>query len=919
MKNYVSKKNNSNNKHNKKTIKKSSNRTRKNKVLHGGSSSFLNFIKRNMYLDSLGSGAKYIKNSAMSGLAKGAKYVAESRVGQSVKTKVVSALGSETAFDFYKAILPHIINKPKNASGLLINKIKGDESITLDDIYKFFNVAKIDLGNIVINPALSEANYNSINYEFNSMTNENSLCLQYYKNNSRSRAIKPLMTLHKILLSTYFNLNNLNNYMTQIKDIIDIKFMKEIFTIFDDIINIDSPIFKFTDLFEKIIRTQNITFEDIDFLVLFIIIIINSENKINDDGQITLIKLINYILDVMIEIYYKDTIHRTDFGGDGHDSETYEDIPAFTWLLKYFNPILKMTSFVGILSKEKIFNTDLIINIFNLKFYNTIIPWLIDCKETMDKINRLNPSEERQTGMDLQKYLIVKIRIFIKKYKYINFGFLINLITKTTDVKRKEVHDFLRKLIDAKFSVEESPEDRRQERRRSRTDHNNTTFTKVKINMKLFSNDVNWNNFKEFFTINNPTLFDVINNEDNQYIILPYILSSISIFGDNKRIDIPTSNIIVTNMNTIFGELYGENCNIITTVNPIGNPTVNPGLISPSYKSSTSRGFFNTVKTTLTKTASLASFGSSGFTDICKNLHEIKKITNANINTFDTFLAKLLSSKLVHIKGFNNDKLFISHIRQLFIYYTIKSNIDNYIDNLINYIIEYLTEKTFNYPISNAKIPVMLRKIFEIEALIYIPSPPVYHDDRNNTYIMNLLEQVMEYIDVSDNGNGNGNGNNVEPNVILNPINMHKLLFYVLMYYEILNIWFLIFKANNGNISKTNTTFFEYKYIKDYNKFLLPEHKVDANFIPSFFEFNMLISSPIIENLLEIKIKHIKNSNYILYKDNVQIFPILKITMNELEEEFVNVEYNRDRVRVRESRVNTNNNENENENGFVVV
>ena len=141
MKKYISKKNNTNKK-NKQTLKKTIKKTKKNNVLHGGSSYFLNLIKKNVYLSKLGSGAQYIKNSAMAGLAKGAQYVAETRVGKSVKTKVVSAFTSKEAYDFYDTIAAYILKKPKEHTKLIMNKVikkTNSKPLTLDNLYQFFN------------------------------------------------------------------------------------------------------------------------------------------------------------------------------------------------------------------------------------------------------------------------------------------------------------------------------------------------------------------------------------------------------------------------------------------------------------------------------------------------------------------------------------------------------------------------------------------------------------------------------------------------------------------------------------------------------------------------------------------------------------------------------------------------------------
>ena len=92
------------------------------------------------------------------------------------------------------------------------------------------------------------------------MTTENSLCLQYYKNNTAIAPFKPLMTFHKLLLSTYFNLNNLNTYITTIFDIVSKNTIIKICDIIDDIIDMDTLDLKFKNIIENIIDTQNITF-----------------------------------------------------------------------------------------------------------------------------------------------------------------------------------------------------------------------------------------------------------------------------------------------------------------------------------------------------------------------------------------------------------------------------------------------------------------------------------------------------------------------------------------------------------------------------------------------------------------------------------------------------------------------------------
>lgn len=763
---------------------------------------------------------------------------------KSFKKKVLS--GGGVAF-FINLLLKLPLSTHRKTSVTILNLINDNKisEISIDDWIILFKIKKIIIKNGLqptIMHSLFDAEYS------------NSECLNYYKKNNTI----PLPTLQKILLSTY-----LTPHMKDLNNLFNIDIIINILPIFDKILEFDIAPLVFTKLSEKLKITKTISFEDIDLLLVLVIAIINNTNEDPvTNGNITLIKFINYMLDILIEVYSKK---------NSQISYNKDMPPAFIWLIDnifltsgyiyntHVKPLLNTTKIYEEIEKHK---KDLYI------IYEKFIK---NCIDTMKIIRRTTPVEP-MPPMDIQAFLIYHIETYKNHpdYKFINFGFLIDLITQGDNLGRSQIHNFLWNLLHQKQINTHS--------------HTSTSSEPIvnTFDKTMFENNVDWNIFERKFKFNEPTLFHVINNQDHKYLILPYILSSIGITSTESMSENIINKIIVI-LNKIYIETNLKQCKSVTITEH------QSGEVFDKYTQSLLSSLLQKIIKTI--------LGNNGIGEICESLHRNHTITTDSLTELNNFISNLLKSDILHITNIfkniqnifkskktkqNVNNLIVRNIlKKIFLYNIIKYNIDKYIITTINKCLESFKQNPIEYTdlitlLATENIPQFRKN--DIYHHITIQKLPNYQtQEYENRHISRLLDTfIINNLEIS-------NSQSQRDKITENFKN------YFLTYYEILNTWLLIWQIYKGDISKISEfCSIRTGIIKTASNFLLKDHKItNTTFISIFFEYQFFISSPFIERLLLFEIQDINTSKYIKL-DNDYLIESLTTDIESGEYEMIN-------------------------------
>ena len=690
-----------------------------------------------------------------------------------------------------------------------------------EHVYLFFkkNMENIDNREFL---DFNRALYTDTYKEFES-SDESSSCLEYYKLNSDEE----LQNLQKLLLSIklecyvdylYTNFNNIIIFLPLI-DIFYNKFSNDTKT--KD---------KFKELYLNLRNKKNITFKEIDYLLEIFIHILNLRINALTKSVITFITLINTILQLFREIL------------NHKDSEKQLSIISLSQ--HYFNNII----FEKI---KEIIDIDEYLNIEKIKEYlgEEIFEQLTVLIEDYNKY-----FSDQENPIDIQKYLKLKINEFMKKFTYINFGILpiILKINKSNTSMAGGATSVKSSIKSKASSLYKSVKSSVSSLSKKLSSPNYEKLSSTNADTNIFNSKVTWNNFKSFMKNDKDqhTIFDVINNKNNDYHILNLILGSISIktnINDDEIKLIKYFNELIYMPH--YGKICGINVDNIQNNNQIqyiDNQNNESQLISSEntkpIKLFTSKGVESDFSTKVVKRLDL------GLDDICIALNQELILSKGSLSAYNNFIRKIFTldfkiTKYNFIKSRIKKKILL-----LFLNKIMKINIDEYIKLQVNEFILQINEPTFlsifkslylSKPINYEGIEDLLKKDKEIYEEIH--------------------KEIIEFIKKSFE----------EKKSFEKYDNDLKTMFinYFIYYYNRLLELLDKFINNDANIDTGKDI--KSIYNDNDNKYLLSEHKLDNNIFIYLFRYTIPISSELIEDFIQFEIINGYNGfNYLQYNSN---------------------------------------------------
>ena len=752
-------------------------------------------------------------------------------------------------------------------------------------LLKFFKIQKIEI---------STLNHNISDEVINCASKLNNVCLSYYQQNNTV----PLLNLQKIFLSIYPKISLKN---TDLINYINYLSLLDLFFIIDN-----NKITIFTVLVNNILTNNDtLTLENIDFLLLTLIMIMNCPNEApnNDNNfQITLVKFINYILDIF-----------NDISKNGKFSE--------------FNKDTTKKSYTKILSQD-IININKSTNYLSKKYIQSMMPnsdpfiqfdIFIKDYEKMIYTNQTTPQNIPDNyEIDIQKYLNKKLQALLAIYDMFDFGSLKELFSATDNFSNASETIQTGGFLNIKEKIMKSFSSITTKKNQ----YTQPIPQSTKPIVSIFDPRISWATFKENskYVSDEETIFDVINNTD-KYSILPYILSSISISENMAK----TENVkyILEFLNAyIFIPSYGKKCynTSDTVLTNVEQPHKQSKTIFSTLSRLVTKKPKNIEKTIINKLQSieimygirvehiLKLLGGIGLEHICTGLQS-GIISADTISKFDVFIGKIFTLDFKIIRNIQSIKNTAHNTSQLlFLYSIIQMNMDKYIMQKIDefqlYINNYKKTQTQNNNNNNNtsdkkmifdKIHEFLKK-YESED---IDNEFVQYEifdklkiDKNiykyyNRHIIDLLNLKF----------------NCEA-IIHKPFNIHTkelckiYIKYFLTYYEILFSWLSLWYMNYGIVNTINSEYFakcntyliSRKNILDYlglelkDNIMFNHQLYDPNVINErtssnikqflhFFEYNLFMTSNIIEEFCNINITKLEKDYYVKYDGNKNIFP----------------------------------------------
>lgn len=636
-------------------------------------------------------------------------------------------------------------------------------------------------------------------------------CLYYYKNNPNI----PLPNLLKLLLS--IKLTVFTDYIYN-----KLNYIIMFLPLLDNFITIKNDYFK--NLYFTLKEKKNITFQNIDNLLVIVINIINNfikknegTNEGNDVNNINFITFINNILQLFKEINRNAKLNKSLL------KKLNINIFVINNILKFIDINIDINIDIDI-DISKILTIDKIKKFVGKEIFDQLNLFLEDYNNVMNNV--MNNVEI----IDIQSYISKKIEIFLEEYNFIDFGILpelfnIKLHHNYTNTNNTVVGGgfslsnlftrFKNKKKYSKFT--EEPELELEPESETETE----TETEPDILQDVFESNefITWENFRKNLDPNTEIIFDVINNNSNKYSILNHILCSISIsnnFSDDKNI-----RYIINNFNTyIYNPLYGKNCfNIDDLKNESENNTTQLIANNSKIKSFTSKKLNKTkrVKGPIRFKHIFKIEKGIGLDNICKDLNQEYRLSIGALNKFDTFIGKVLTLNLKLTKKFFHTKIK-NKLLLLFLNYIMKNNIDNYFKL---YLDEFITN--FN----KDKFLLNIKPNYN-----YIKS---YKPITINKKIKGITEDEL-------------------------------LKNYFSLYYDkLMNLLHKFIKKYKGDINNINLA----SDILNFHKNLLLEDKLNEDIFIEFFKYTSPISSQFIEEFFNIQIVNGNDGfNYVQYNNN---------------------------------------------------
>ena len=644
-------------------------------------------------------------------------------------------------------------------------------------------------------PLIIDTNNRTLNTNTSNYENEN--CFLHYQKNPAT----PLLNLHKLLLSfhltpnikEYVNVSKFSDYLEYLPllDLI-IQFKGE-----------PNKFAKFVERFKENIK-DDITFEDFDFILSIFITFFFEKQEVSE-GQISIIGLINHILQIIkiINIYNTDRDLYNKIVKEKTD-------PAILWLFKNAGLFYKALAH----TPDSIFIPNIVTPISGI--YEKL-------KDIMEFEAFGNNSIDISHPIDISHYIIFTLKKYLDDFKvkngfsFITFGYIEDLLndslnetmsggSKEPQSLKSKKTGFFRSIIGkskkeqsnnvtirkrgffgmqrdkfytpntgngnrnnndifynptSEFPNESSTKNNFKD---ADDDDENEYFDSSEIilpddsqisipNLKsitdmenMFSSTTNWNNYNALLNSdenrkNHTTIYDIIENKGNSYLVLSHIISTITIKSDL----LPTEfNDIVKLFNQLYIVIYGNTCEIAdscsrstdTNSRTSNNSETNTNLNTSSITSS-NKPFKEKIK--LFKKKILSSFGSLfskkargerlmivkpeskylpnisleriikliggiGIKTLCKSFQDNCNLNDDGYSKFDKKLGDLFTLKIkfkrsIKIIDAKLDKLVKDNaalnVRLLFIYTIMTININRLI---IKKIEENIEKKIEDYP-----------------------------------------------------------------------------------------------------------------------------------------------------------------------------------------------------------------------------
>jgi hypothetical protein len=696
------------------------------------------------------------------------------------------------------------------------------------------NIEKID--SIDFNRDLYADKYEE--FVFSSENKKCASCLEYYKQNRDEE----LLNLQKLFLSIklefyvdylYRNFNNIIIFLPLI-DIFYNSISSKLSSKNEKNTNKKE---KFKELYLNLRNRKNITFKDIDYLLEIFFHILNLQ--VLTTNVISFITLINNMLQLFREILKQKTLSLSLLLSKININKLIiEKLTEIVDINKYLN-IESLKEFLG----EEIFEElSLLIKDYNENF------------SINDKI------------IDIQKYLKLKIDIFMSKFSFLNFGILPKLLninqfnTSTagggTGVKpsiKKRASQLYSsiKLIKKSIATKLSPS--KYQKLHSTNEDTN-----------IFNSRVTWNNFNSFLKKDKRqhTIYDVINNVNNDYHILNLILGSVSINIDSDKKSI---NLIKYFNELFYKPFFGKMCFhkmieynddnqnnerqlIQDNENNKNNKNSKPNKPNKPFKS-INQDLGMKFKRKITNKMDI------GVDDICRGLNEELTLSTGSLKSFDNFIGKIfnLDFKYTHteyVKSIIMREMILTFVENI-----MKNNIDDFIKLQIS---EFILQ--INNPYTNTEFLSRFKSIY-FHAQSFIDSfrdfyRYIGHEKKLEKKDKEIYEEIIGFIKNSF-------------NKYVKYDDKHKDMFinYFLYYYyqliELLDVFIKYF----GKINDGNSIISKYKNANKNN--LIPEHQIDKNIFINLFRYTIPISSELLEEFLQFTIiSGYDGFNYLQYDGN---------------------------------------------------
>ena len=694
------------------------------------------------------------------------------------------------------------------------------------------NIEKID--SIDFNRDLYADKYEE--FVFSSENTKCASCLEYYKQNRDEE----LLNLQKLFLSIklefyvdylYRNFNNIIIFLPLI-DIFYNSISSKLSSKNDKNDKNDknsNKKEKFKELYLNLRNRKNITFKDIDYLLEIFFHILNL--KVLTTNVISFITLINNMLQLFREILKQKTLSLSLLLSEININKLIiEKLKEIVDINKYLN-VESLKEFLG----EEIFEElSLLIKDYNENF------------SINDKI------------IDIQKYLKLKIDIFMSKFSFLNFGILPKLLN---------INQFNTSTAGGGANVKPSIKARASKLYRSIKSIKSTIATKLSPSKyqklhstnedtNIFNSRVTWNNFNSFLKKDKGqhTIYDVINNENNDYHILNLILGSVSI---NINSDKKSINLIKYFNELFYKPFFGKMCFHKMIEYNDDNQNNEKQLISKNSENREPNKPFKSInhdigmkfKRKITNKLHI------GVDDICRGLNEELTLSTGSLKSFDNFIGKIfnLDFKYTHTEFLKS--IIMREMILTFVENIMKNNIDDFIKLQIN---EFILQ--INNPYTNTEFLSRFKSTY-LHAQSFIDSfrdfyRYVGHEKKLVKKDKEIYEEVIGFIKNSF-------------NKYVKYDDKHKDMFinYFLYYYYQLIELLDVFIKYYGKINDGNSIISKYKNANKNN--LISEHQIDKNIFINLFRYTIPISSELLEEFLQFRIiSGYDGFNYLQYDGN---------------------------------------------------